>query len=98
MSYDNESRARAQARARLEGALSARSRRRRMNDIGKVVAGGVIAIIAAIVIIFAISQHNDWKASCEKRGGHVSSHTNWNGDSDTTYYCLNDNGGIIDIR
>lgn len=103
--YDMNSRRRA-SRERLEREMNARMNSARMRtsmDRGFKMAGVVIIVIIAVVaIIWSINAHQDWKRSCERRGGHVASHTNWGGsnnsNTDTTYYCLNDNGGIIDIR
>lgn len=65
----------------------------------KTVGAIAVIIIAIVAIFYSCQAHNDWKESCERRGGHVSSHTNRAGDvADTTYYCLNGDGGIIDIR
>ena len=71
-----------------------------MRDMTKIVAGVVIAVAIVLAIVYAVTDHQNWERSCERQGGHVASHRNWNNnnDGDTTYYCLNDNGGIIDIR
>lgn len=73
-----------------------------MNSAAKTTGAIIIGIVAIIAVILAIKAHFAWQDSCEARGGHVASHTNWGGrdssHSDTTYYCLTDDGGIIDIR
>lgn len=92
---------RERARARLEQELTDRTRKARRMGTEKTIVGVIIVIAFIVIGFFAFKGHNDWEKSCVARGGHVSSHTNWRNssdNSDTTYYCLNDNGGIIDIR
>lgn len=78
----------------------------------KVVGIGAAVMVIIAVIFLAIQQHNQWTRWCENQGGHVVDHTtsstvttfdskgtphtgtSWN----TTYYCLNESGGIIDIE
>lgn len=96
--YDMNSRRRA-SRERLERMMNTPHE---MDRGFKAVGLLIIVVIAIVVIVVSIDMQQDWKRSCERRGGHVASHTNWgsnnNSNTDTTYYCLNDNGGIIDIR
>ena len=73
----------------------------------------LIFIVGAVLVVIILSvayvhEHHKWERWCEGQGGHVKSHTSWstgvdsNGKtvqtSDTTYYCLNADGGIIDIE
>jgi hypothetical protein len=71
-----------------------------MNDGAKAAGFVAILILAVIVGIFAIKAHYAWENNCEDQGGHVTKHTSWdsNMDTTTTYYCLNADGGIISIR
>lgn len=67
-----------------------------------------IGVLVLAFVWWAIADHRAWKADCEKRGGHVSSHTDYHTsydrdgnshtDSNTTYYCLSEDGRILDIR
>lgn len=69
----------------------------------------VIALAMPFGIYYAVQQHNEWVSWCESQGGHVIDHTTHSTGlsadgksttttSDTTYYCLNSDGGIIDIE
>jgi len=74
----------------------------------KILIGAGFVIFFIVVAFLAITGYNDWEDSCVARGGHVSSHTDWNttydykgtahSNSNTTYYCLSNDGRILDIR
>lgn len=70
-------------------------------------------IIVALIFIWilisgSIDEHKRWVAWCEEQGGRVitDDNTNLGFDSDgniiytsnTQYWCINQSGGIIDIR
>lgn len=71
---------------------------------------GFLAMILVIVgvIFLAVQEHGRWTRWCNAQGGHVVDHTTtvttFNSEgkpgvgSNTTYYCLNADGGIIDIE
>lgn len=69
----------------------------------------VVVVAIPFLIYFAVVQHNQWVDWCESQGGHVIDHTTHSTGisadgksttttSNTTYYCLNADGGIIDIE
>lgn len=71
----------------------------------RIYAGAVAAVITvAGVIWFAFVQHQQWVSWCEGEGGHVIDKQDVSFDADgdrvthTTYFCLNEDGGILDIR
>lgn len=79
--------------------------------IGRTVLIGIVLIIVALPFgIYAMAKaHHEWVLNCENMGGHVVDHTTHSTGlsadgksttttSDTTYYCLNDEGGILDIE
>ncbi len=82
--------------------------------VGKAIIAGIVVVIIALPfgIYAAAKAHAEWEANCKDMGGHVVDHTSHstgttidsNGkpvtttNSETTYYCLNDDGGIIDIE
>lgn len=72
---------------------------------------GLVVVGLAILIPYAIQEHNRWVDWCVSAGGHVDSTTSTSVGStvvngkvgtttttDTTYYCLTDDGRILDIR
>lgn len=75
---------------------------------GELIFIGGMVLVAIFFTLVWVHQHHKWERWCEDQGGHVKSHTSWstgvdsNGKtvqtSDTTYYCLNADGGIIDIE
>lgn len=69
---------------------------------------GVGAAVAAViaVVVFVMRAHNARVNDCKSHGGKVTSktsyHTTWvdgkrRTDSDTTYYCITSDRGIIDV-
>lgn len=78
----------------------------------KILGVGVAVVALVAIFIFALKQHNRWVDWCHSQGGHVIDHTtsttvttfDSKGNphvgvgSNTTYYCLNESGGIIDIE
>lgn len=74
----------------------------------------IIAVMALVVVAFVMGakEQAKWEAGCKEMGGHIikdtDTHTSYSYDSkgkmtphtttDTTYYCLNENGGILDVR
>jgi hypothetical protein len=78
-----------------------------------IIAGiAAVVIVLPFVIYFAAVAHDNWVQGCEAQGGHVVDDTktyqtttydakgkpSFGTSSSTTYYCLNENGGIIDIE
>lgn len=79
-----------------------------------VAAGIVLGVIGFVVLLwFAFTKHQEWVSWCENEmNGRIVKDTDTsvgtgidaNGNpttvttTDTTYYCLNEDGGIIDIR
>jgi hypothetical protein len=95
------SRARADARARVEKATAERARRaaaRRTENlklIGLVLA--IVAVIALIIWGFYYEAQNNARHTnrCHARGGTVSSHTTYHHEhTDTMHYCFTDHGQI----
>lgn len=86
--------------------------RNNLESIGLIIGGIAAVILVIILIIFAVISHNNWVSWCEDQGGHVISDTDTSvgtgfdsggnvttvTTTNTDYYCLNENGGIIDIR
>ena len=82
--------------------------------IGRAVLIGIALVVIALPfgIYFAAKEHAQWTAWCQSQGGHVVDHTTSSPTvsydskgqpvvgttTDTTYYCLNEEGGIIDIK
>lgn len=75
----------------------------------KGVAFGLAVVAAIVVIVVAIRSHNAWERWCtDHPGAHVDRHTDWisvpdgNGgtttSTNTTYYCISDDGRILGIR
>jgi hypothetical protein len=72
----------------------------------------VVVILLPFGIYYAAKAHAEWEANCERMGGHVVDHTTSQPvvttgpdgkptvttQTETTYYCLNESGGIIDIE
>lgn len=62
-----------------------------------------VVVIAVVLIVGAVVSKQNWDKDCFVAGGHIISKTDWYTDSngdlqyDTDYYCLNSDGGIIDI-
>lgn len=72
----------------------------------------VTGVLLVGFVAYGIAEHNKWVAWCEGQGGHIITDTDTNvsygydsdgnlvttTSSDTDHYCLNPQGGIIDIR
>lgn len=83
-----------------------------LSTIGAIVGGIIVAGLLVLFIALSMIAHAEWVAWCEDQGGRVIDDTDTqlgtgvdaNGNvivtttSNTDYYCLNENGGIIDIR
>lgn len=72
---------------------------------------GLVVVALAILIPLAIQEHSRWVDWCISQNGRIDSTTSTNTGTtivngkvgtttttDTTYYCLTDDGRIIDIR
>jgi len=75
--------------------------------IGKALA--VLAVIGLVIwlIVLAVQEHERWEQWCYGQSGHVDKstslgHTYIDGKyvttTNTTYYCLTDDGRILDIK
>lgn len=80
-----------------------------MDDPRVLWAGGIILIVVVAVLIFlSVRDQHAWEDQCRAMGGHIKEvDSTGNGvDSkgkpvvtfDTTYYCLTDDGRILDIK
>jgi hypothetical protein len=68
----------------------------------------LMAVLIVAVIFYAIREQNKWETWCHDKGGNVSHHTDWitvpdgNGGttstSNTTYYCITDDGRLLGVR
>jgi hypothetical protein len=57
-----------------------------------------LALLIVVCIIVGIRYHNRHVNDCHHNGGHVTHHTAYHhGDSDTTYYCVTTDRGVIDV-
>lgn len=74
--------------------------------VGLLIAGIVAALIW--LIPYSIKQHQAWEDGCTGQGGHVDTDTKMvttydakgkpTFGSTTTYYCLSEDGRILDIN
>lgn len=74
----------------------------------KAIAWIIGTLFVGALIVFVVQDHNRWERWCRAQGGHVISNTKTVNTVDSkgkpgvgseiTYYCLNESGGIIDIR
>lgn len=77
------------------------------------ISGIVISVVVFVILIaLSIISHQEWVVWCEDQGGRIISDTDTQvgtgidaegnvvttTTTSTDYYCLNENGGIIDIR
>jgi hypothetical protein len=64
----------------------------------------VLAVGAVILLVWALSAHGEWREWCYSQGGHVVEDVNTgvttSGDVtvSTTYFCLSEDGRILDIE
>lgn len=100
---------RASAEALTVSVRAASVRRRRREQAQTVLAGlAVLAVIAVVIagIVLAVKAHSAHTRDCKTNGGRVTSSTSptvyvSNGkvhqSTDTTYYCVTTDRGIIDV-
>lgn len=69
--------------------------------------GVLLLLVAGVSIFFAAKEHSDWESWCVAEGGHVDQDTKVattyvdgkvGTATSTTYYCLSDDGRILDVQ